>query len=119
MASHALKVLQNEDLHLTNQHDVGSTNGRFTRTNLGYEVQNEVDDCQEGHFGSGAGYGSVPERDLVIFNGTNADDLRDPTRLGLIAAKRYGVASPLARAPKAVVRVRRLAPQDPGLNSDF
>lgn len=41
---------------------------------------------------------------LVLFNGTNADDLTDPTRLGLIAAKEFEVASPLSRLTKAAVR---------------
>lgn len=43
--------------------------------------------------------------DPILFNGTNADDLKDPTRLGLIAAKEFKVASPLATVSKATVRV--------------
>eukprot|EP00899_Mesostigma_viride_P022452 jgi/Mesvir1/3391/Mv05092-RA.3 len=42
---------------------------------------------------------------FVLFNGTNADDLRDPTRLGLLSAAEHAVASPLARVPKAAVRM--------------
>lgn len=42
--------------------------------------------------------------DVVLFNGTNADDLRDPSRLGLLAAFNFQVASPLATLPKAAVR---------------
>ena len=37
-------------------------------------------------------------------NGTNADDLRDPSRLGLIAASTWRVASPLATLTKRSVR---------------
>eukprot|EP00898_Chlorokybus_atmophyticus_P000462 jgi/Chlat1/1416/Chrsp12S02061 len=48
---------------------------------------------------------SQAQHNIVLFNGTNADDLRDPTRLGLIAAKEYSVASPLARLPKSAVRM--------------
>ncbi|KAK3235685.1 hypothetical protein CYMTET_54128 [Cymbomonas tetramitiformis] len=42
--------------------------------------------------------------EVVLFNGTNADDLRDPTRLGLLAAANMHIQSPLARVPKAGVR---------------
>lgn len=42
---------------------------------------------------------------LLFYNGTNADDLLDPTRLGLIAAKEYSVQSPLCQTPKSLVRV--------------
>lgn len=42
--------------------------------------------------------------DVVLFNGTNADDLTDVTRVGLVAAEQYRVASPLAGLPKATVR---------------
>ena len=40
-----------------------------------------------------------------LYNGTNADDLNDPTRLGLIAADRFDVQSPLKHTPKELVRV--------------
>lgn len=40
-----------------------------------------------------------------LYNGTNADDLQDPTRLGLIAADRFDVQSPLQRTPKEQVRI--------------
>ena len=33
---------------------------------------------------------------VVLFNGTNADDMTDPTRVGLVAAKNFSVKSPLA-----------------------
>lgn len=36
--------------------------------------------------------------------GTNLDDLSDPTRLGLVAARDFEVASPLAGLSKAAVR---------------
>lgn len=41
---------------------------------------------------------------VVLFNGTNADDLRDPTRLGLVAASQFAVVSPLCTLSKARVR---------------
>lgn len=41
---------------------------------------------------------------VVLFNGTNADDLTDPTRVGLVAADKFHVASPLAGLPKNTVR---------------
>ncbi|CAI5528736.1 unnamed protein product, partial [Closterium sp. Naga37s-1] len=42
--------------------------------------------------------------EVTLFNGTNADDLSDPSRLGLLAALHCRVVSPLARLPKAAVR---------------
>ncbi|DBA01431.1 TPA: hypothetical protein N0F65_007328 [Lagenidium giganteum] len=41
---------------------------------------------------------------LVLFNGTNADDKLDPTRLGLVAATEFDVASPLDELTKTDVR---------------
>jgi uncharacterized protein len=40
-----------------------------------------------------------------LYNGTNADDLQDPTRLGLIAADRFDVQSPLKMTTKEQVRI--------------
>ncbi|ETW01433.1 hypothetical protein, variant 2 [Aphanomyces invadans] len=40
----------------------------------------------------------------VLFNGTNADDKFDPTRLGLVAATEFQVVSPLENLTKASVR---------------
>ena len=56
--------------------------------------------------GAGAGLvgGSGGAGGVTLFNGTNADDLADPTRLGLVAAGDFGVASPLAGLTKAEVR---------------
>jgi uncharacterized protein (TIGR00268 family) len=42
--------------------------------------------------------------EVVLFNGTNADDLTDPTRLGLKAAREFRVESPLSGLTKAQVR---------------
>jgi pyridinium-3,5-biscarboxylic acid mononucleotide sulfurtransferase len=39
-----------------------------------------------------------------LYNGTNADDLQDPTRLGLIAAANFQVRSPIAGLTKDQVR---------------
>lgn len=41
---------------------------------------------------------------IVIFNGTNADDVHDPTRLGLKAADEFNIASPLITFTKQAVR---------------
>jgi len=40
----------------------------------------------------------------ALYNGTNADDVRDPTRLGLIAAANFQVLSPLEYTSKDNVR---------------
>lgn len=40
----------------------------------------------------------------ALYNGTNADDTQDLTRLGLIAAADFSVLSPLEHTPKADVR---------------
>jgi pyridinium-3,5-biscarboxylic acid mononucleotide sulfurtransferase len=42
--------------------------------------------------------------DRRLYNGTNADDLQDPTRLGLIAAENFKVKSPLSLTVKDDVR---------------
>ena len=47
---------------------------------------------------------SQPQKRVVLFNGTNADDLTDPTRVGLIAADNFSVESPLSGISKAQVR---------------
>lgn len=39
-----------------------------------------------------------------LFNGTNRDDLQDPTRVGLLAAREHRVVSPLQDLTKAQVR---------------
>eukprot|EP00940_MAST-03C_sp_MAST-3C-sp2_P000306 g306.t1 len=45
--------------------------------------------------------------EVVLYNGTNADDRSDPTRLGLVAAAEHRVVSPLDHATK--MEVRRIA----------
>uniref|UniRef100_A0AAV1UNU0 Asparagine synthetase domain-containing protein n=1 Tax=Peronospora matthiolae TaxID=2874970 RepID=A0AAV1UNU0_9STRA len=40
----------------------------------------------------------------VLYNGTNADDQLDPTRVGLVAASEFNVVSPLAELTKQEVR---------------
>lgn len=40
----------------------------------------------------------------VLYNGTNADDQLDPTRLGLVAASKFEVVSPLSQLTKSEVR---------------
>lgn len=40
-----------------------------------------------------------------MYNGTNAEDLRDPTRLGLIAASDFNVRSPLEHLSKPTIRL--------------
>lgn len=41
---------------------------------------------------------------VVLFNGTNGDDAQDPTRVGLVAASNFDVASPLFDMTKDQVR---------------
>jgi pyridinium-3,5-biscarboxylic acid mononucleotide sulfurtransferase len=41
---------------------------------------------------------------VLLYNGTNADDLTDPTRVGLQAAREHSVRSPLAHLHKDEVR---------------
>ena len=43
-------------------------------------------------------------RRVILYNGTNADDTQDPTRLGLVAASNFRVESPLIHTTKADVR---------------
>jgi uncharacterized protein (TIGR00268 family) len=44
-------------------------------------------------------------RRRFLYNGTNADDVKDPTRLGLIAADNFEVQSPLRHTRKDLVRI--------------
>lgn len=48
--------------------------------------------------------GEKTRREVILFNGTNADDTNDPTRLGLIAAHNFSVRSPLINISKDEVR---------------
>lgn len=41
----------------------------------------------------------------ILYNGTNADDVQDPTRVGLIAAQQFHVVSPLRHIRKDQVRL--------------
>jgi len=43
-------------------------------------------------------------KNVIMYNGTNADDTKDPTRLGLVAAKTFSVQSPLIHTTKDDVR---------------
>ena len=45
------------------------------------------------------------KRAVILYNGTNADDTTDPTRLGLVAASNYSVQSPLLNISKDQVRL--------------
>ena len=47
---------------------------------------------------------NTPTTTMLFYNGTNADDLLDPTRLGLIAADEFQIQSPLRQTPKEQVR---------------
>ena len=48
---------------------------------------------------------NVSGDDVRIFNGTNSEDLLDPTRVGLLAAREYSVLSPLSRFTKQEIRL--------------
>jgi hypothetical protein len=45
-----------------------------------------------------------PHHHHELYNGTNKDDLRDPTRVGLLAAAEFKVHSPIAGLDKTMVR---------------
>jgi pyridinium-3,5-biscarboxylic acid mononucleotide sulfurtransferase len=51
-----------------------------------------------------------------LYNGTNADDCLDPTRVGLIAASEYNVLSPLRNSTKEEVRIMARHLQLPNWN---
>jgi pyridinium-3,5-biscarboxylic acid mononucleotide sulfurtransferase len=48
---------------------------------------------------------SMDSEDVLLFNGTNADDIQDPTRVGLDAAREHRVRSPLSRFSKDEIRL--------------
>jgi uncharacterized protein (TIGR00268 family) len=50
-------------------------------------------------------YASVDQEAVQLYNGTNADDTNDPTRVGLIAAQQFRVQSPLLHINKEQVRL--------------
>lgn len=68
----------------------------YCKTTL-YQTMKDFAEALRARLASSAG-------EVVLFNGTNADDLTDPTRLGLQAAETYRVASPLKGLSKAEVR---------------
>lgn len=45
-----------------------------------------------------------PRSRVIIYNGTNYDDLKDLTRLGLVAAREFQIQSPLQLCTKQTVR---------------
>lgn len=47
---------------------------------------------------------SSSSQSVILYNGTNADDTQDPTRLGLVAASNFKVKSPLIHITKEEVR---------------
>eukprot|EP00977_Amphora_coffeiformis_P022884 scaffold11716_cov165-Amphora_coffeaeformis.AAC.7 len=63
------------------------------KTHLYSTLQAIVSDSQDAHASS-----------FRLYNGTNADDRKDPTRLGLIAAREFNVFSPLQDLSKDQVR---------------
>ena len=64
--------------------------------------QDEMQQVANGGGGGGGGGGaggvnrpSTPASRVVLYNGTNAEDRMDVTRVGLKAAENYQVASPI------------------------
>jgi uncharacterized protein (TIGR00268 family) len=53
---------------------------------------------------NGGDTGDTGGTGVVLFNGTNGDDAQDPTRVGLVAATNFQVASPLLKLTKVQVR---------------
>lgn len=47
---------------------------------------------------------SMNKQDVILYNGTNADDTKDPTRIGILAANSFFVKSPLLYSTKEEVR---------------
>jgi PP-loop superfamily ATP-utilizing enzyme len=61
-------------------------------------VMKEQDDKQQINGNDGV------NSSVILYNGTNADDTQDPTRVGLIAASNFRVLSPLDQITKDQVR---------------
>ena len=51
--------------------------------------------------------GGGPRSGVVVYNGTNYDDLKDLSRLGLVAAREFQIQSPLQLCTKKTVRASR------------
>ena len=56
---------------------------------------------------------------VVLYNGTNADDVHDPTRVGLLAAKNFQVVQPLQALGASKEQVRQVARELGLLNAHF
>ena len=71
-----------------------------------YSTLRAVADAAARAIGDARVPGDVPGvvSDVALYNGTNADDLTDSTRLGLLSATRYRVNSPLCALSKTRVR---------------
>ncbi|KAI9919013.1 hypothetical protein PsorP6_011977 [Peronosclerospora sorghi] len=77
----------------------------YCKTTL-YSTLNQVADFawKEMHHQMGNKSSQGPKLTSVIYNGTNADDHLDPTRVGLRAASEFNVVSPLSELTKQDVR---------------
>jgi len=56
---------------------------------------------------------------VVLYNGTNADDVHDPTRVGLLAAKNFKVVQPLQALNASKEQVRQVASELGLINAHF
>ncbi|KAL4168401.1 hypothetical protein KRP22_011803 [Phytophthora ramorum] len=75
----------------------------FCKTTL-YETLNQVAAFAWQEVQSNFGDGDRLKMKPVLYNGTNADDQLDPTRVGLVAASEFDVVSPLSGLTKQEVR---------------
>jgi len=86
-----VSTLEGEDpTYIQNQGNscyVCKTNLYSTMTAISHYVSKEAKRC-----------------DVLLFNGTNKDDVDDSTRVGLVAAKEFQVLSPLIKITKSQVR---------------
>ncbi|KAF1323741.1 hypothetical protein FI667_g10334, partial [Globisporangium splendens] len=75
----------------------------YCKTNL-YSTINQVAEFARAKMDENAASSNEKTAKPIIYNGTNADDQLDPTRLGLVAAAEFEVVSPLSHLTKSEVR---------------
>lgn len=85
-----IKVRQNQRLR-RQRHD-----HQYTTSSVNADTVVDDDDFNDESYNTSG--------DVILYNGTNADDLHDPTRLGLVAASNFAVRSPLSHITKVDVR---------------
>lgn len=74
-----------------------------------YACKRSLYDGMREVYHSAAAVGAAPVFSVRLYNGTNADDVKDATRVGLVAAREFEVSSPLLAVGLTKEQVRIVA----------